>query len=397
MGNKALGHLRVIECASYIAGPLCSRLLGDMGAEVIKIERPGGGDGSRQVGPFRNDKADLESSGMFLYLNNNKRSITLDISTPTGQEILRRLVRDADILVEDFGQAQMEKWGLSYPELEKINPGLVVTSITPFGSYGPYAAYKANELVVQALSGVMATTGKPDREPIEIGVPLSMVFGGLSGAAGSILATYHRQLTGEGQLVEIATLEALINSTNNSRVMMLEFGGMMYKRNGPGFPGAVQCKDGYVGLNALTHAHWEILATWLGVPDLLTNPIFTDLRARMEHANEIREMFREKVKDREKVELFHEGQALRAPTAPVATVEDTLQYEHLQERGFFIKVSHPVMGDVLQPGRPFVLEKTPWEVRSSAPLLGEANDMVYSERLGYSQKDILALRQQGII
>jgi crotonobetainyl-CoA:carnitine CoA-transferase CaiB-like acyl-CoA transferase len=281
--------------------------------------------------------------------------------------------------------------------LERINPGLVVTSITPFGSYGPYKDFEATELVVQALSGVMSGIGRPEKEPLEIGVPLSMFFAGLSAAAGTLLANYHEQMTGVGQLVEICMMESFLTSTNVARIVPAEFGGAITKRQYGGIPGPVKCKDGYIGLNALTHAHWETLAGWLGAPELLESPIFTDLAARMQHGAEIRAIFGEKVKDREKEELFREGQSLRLPVAPVANVEDILGYDHLQERDFFIQVEHPVLGKVTQPGRPFLMSDTPWAIETPAPLLGEANDPVYSGLLSYSQQDMVKLRQQGVI
>lgn len=398
MSDKTLGHLRVIECASGIAGPFCARLLADLGADVIKIERPGLGDRARQVGPFPQDKPTPESSGTFFYFNHNKRSVTLDLASPTGREILRELVKKSDILVEDLGQAQMEAWELAYAHLERLNPGLVMTSITPFGSYGPYKDFKADELIIQALSGVMSGLGRPDKEPLAIGVPLSMLFAGLSAAVGSLLANYHKQMTGVGQLVEINMTEAFLMSTNLTRFLPAEFGATIPGRTDwGGILGSIECKDGYVGLNPLTHAHWETFAHWLGLPELLEMPIFTDLAARLQHRAEIRAMFREKVKDREREELFREGQTLRVPVSPIATVEDILGYDHFRERDFFIQVEHPILGKVTQPGRPFLMSDAAWAVRSPAPLLGEANGLVYSGLLGYSQQDIVKLRQQGVI
>ncbi len=398
MPDKALSHLRVIECASWIAGPFCSRLLADLGAEVIKIERPDLGDESRRMGPFPQDRPGPESSGTFFYFNHNKQSVTLNLESPAGREILRELVKKADILVEDLGQAQMESWGLAYADLETINPALVVTSITPFGSEGPYKDFKANEMIVQALSGIMGAIGRLPREPVQIGVPLAMLSAGLSAAAGALLATFHRQMTGAGQLVEVSMLEAIVTASNFSRVVPPEFGGALLPRqDGGGILGPVECKDGYIGLNALTHAHWETLANWLGIPGLLQDPMFTDLRTRFASSARIRAMFGEKVKDQEKDELFREGQALRVPVAPVASVEDILGYGHFRERDFFVQVEHPVLGEVTQPGRPFIMSDTPWAIESPAPLLGEANDQVYSGLLSYSQEDMAGFRREGVI
>ncbi len=398
MPDQALSGLRVLELSHYISGPFCARLLAGLGAEVIKVEPSGQGDPARRMGPFPEDKPHSEKSGLFLYLNSNKKSITLNLETETGARIFKNLVRDSDIVVENFEPKVMPSLGLSYQELEKVNPGLIMTSISYFGQSGPYRDYKATNLIGYAMGGMMYVTGETDREPLLTGGYQADYHGGLNGFVATLTALYCRDLTGIGQHVDVSIMECLA-SVLEYKIEMYSFqgaiGGRWYSRHPFSWPHGdiYPCKDGYIAVPP--RPDWNDFSVWLGKPELAEER-FSTLSNRLQNKEQFDAILTSGLEQKGKEEFFHSGQEWRFGTGYVATTEDLAENPHLKERGFIVQMDHPEAGRLAYPGLPFKLSETPCQLRP-APLLGENNTEIYCDRLGYSRQDLVKLRQAGII
>jgi CoA:oxalate CoA-transferase len=399
MGEQALSDIKVLDLTHYVGGPYCTKLLADFGAEVVKVEKPGCGDGARKWGPFLHDRPHTEGSGLFLYLNSNKKSITLNLKTKAGQKIFKELVKQADLLVENFSPRVMPSLGLDYKTLEKINPALVMTSISNFGQTGPYRNYKANELIEYALSGWLYCVGEPDRDPVQCACMYPLYNAGVWAALSSLAALRYRDITGEGQHVDVSIMECQYTHTLHPPVVQRYIGYNEYARCGNPPPGITPCKDGYIGLNALHEGHWDALCGFLGLEEVRDDPKFRTVSGRRQNSGELMNKIRphlEKLLDREKEELFHSLQEWRVPAGICCSTEDIVNCAQLKAREYFVEIDHPYMGRILIPGAPFKMSETPWAIRSTAPLLGEHNQEIYSQ-LGHTKEDTVRLRQQGII
>ena len=398
MVEQALSGLKVLDLSHYIAGPYCTRILAGFGAGVIKIEKPDTGDPARQMGPFLDNEPGPERSGLFLYLNGNKQSVTLNLKSATGVQIFKELLKDADVVVESFQPGTMARFGLAYPTLDQINPRLVMTSISNFGKNGRYRDYKAAHLIVWGMSGGPSMNDEPSKRPVQGGGWLTHYVAGLFGLVGTATALYQRNETGIGQQVDVSMLE--------SNMLITAYPTTVHSYVGAGHAwpiiprdrlGVLSCQDGYIGANFLSMAQWELMCSFFGMPELVKDPRFLTKQLIIEHLDEAQEIFSAKLKDRRKMELFHSAQASRIPFGLVPTTKEVIDSPQHQARGFFEEVDHPVMGRVTMPGAPFKLLETPWQPRSPAPLLGEHNQEVYGERLGYSRGELTRLRQQGVI
>jgi CoA:oxalate CoA-transferase len=400
MPDQALGGIKVLDLGHHIAGPYCTKLLADFGAQVIKVERPDGGDPARRAGPFPNDELNLEESGLFFYLNNNKRGITLNLKTDTGIKIFQELVKKVDILVENFSPRVMPGLGLSYDSLKIINPGLVMTSISNFGQSGPYRDYKATDIVLQALGGYMWGRGEPTREPVRgTGqLEISELVGGVYAASGTMAAFTHKIQTGIGQQVDISLMEAVVC------VQAYPMSSSTFPRNLPWpqkrmtfVPSVEECKDGYVGVNVLTGPHWVSLCAMMGMDDWAEHPDYRILIERLKRPKDVHDRMHPWLMARTKEEILQEGQTWRIPFSPVYSSEDIMRSPQYQARDSLAEIEHPALGGVTQPGAPFRMSETPWQVKSPAPLLGQDNEELYGELLGYSKEDLVKFRQAGVI
>jgi CoA:oxalate CoA-transferase len=397
--EQALSGVRVLDVTHHIAGPYCTKLLADYGAEVVKVERPGIGDGTRRIGPFYEDDPHPEKSGLFLYLNTNKRGITLNLKSETGAIIFRELVANADILVENFSPRVMPSLGLDYESLEKINPGLVMTSISNFGQTGPYRDYKATEIVTDAMGGWMSIIGHPDREPLKPGGKQAQFVSGLFGGVGTMTALHCRELTGIGQHVDISMMDAVLYIQMNitqyysyhERVAG-RIGNMVLPPPGSILP----CRDGYIGAIAVTNSQWQSLCEWMGKPELARDERFLTRIHRAENVDELNANLIPWLLQYDQEELLSEAQRRRIPFGIPASTEMLLGSRHLNGRGYFVDVEHPVTGKVRYPGAQFKLGNLPYELKP-APLLGEHNEEIYCHRLHYSKKDLAKLREMGVI
>jgi CoA:oxalate CoA-transferase len=394
--KQALDGIKVLDLTRFIAGPYCTRILAGFGAEVIKIEKPGAGDPARSIGPFLDDEPGLERSGLFLYLNSNKKSATLNLRSATGVKSFKELVKVADIVLEDFRPGKMDKLGLSYDSLQKINPRLVMTSISSFGQTGPYRDYKMNHLIAWGMSGARYNDGAPGVRPVQIGGWLTHYITGLFASVGTTTAVYARNENGKGCHVDVSMWESNILITCYPTVIY-SYQGMVHNGISKERFGIFQCKDGYIGLNLYGRLNWELLCSFLGMPELTDDPRFNTPQGIVEHYEEAHAIVAEKIKDREKMELFQSGVEWRIPFGLVPTTQEILESPQHIARGFFEEVDHPVLGKVVMPGAPFKMQETPWRVRSPAPRLGEHNEEVYCHQLGYSRDELVRMRELGVI
>ena len=398
LSNSTLRNVRVLDLSECISGPYCTRLLGGFGADVIKVEEPALGDRSRRIGPFPNDAPDSERSALFLYLNTNKKSITLDIHHDIGLRVFRDLVRDTDVLVEDSMPGTMAKLGSGYDDLQEINPGLVMTSITGFGQTGPYSRYKATSIVSYAMGGQMFVCGQPDKEPLHSRSSQAEYNTGLHAFVGTMTALHERRRSGRGQHVDISTLECMVAS-HQFTLTWPAYSGAQLER--PGWPGSVlpmtvyACEDGYVILRIMG-IELAFLAELFEMPELLEDPRFEDLDARRRNLPALDAIVRENLAHLSKRAVFIACGEWGELGGFVATEGDLLEDPHYKERGFWAEVSHPKAGKHTYPGAPVIMTKSRWQM-APAPLLGEHNREIYCDRLNYAMEDLLKWQDAGII
>lgn len=399
MFRGALSGYKVLDVTHYMAGPYCTKLLAAYGAEVIKIEKPETGDGIRRLGPFAGDDPHIEKSVQYLFLNTGKKSITLNLKAPTGVDILKRLVKDADIVVENFEPRVMPSLGLAYEELIKIRPNLVMVSISNFGQTGPYRDYKATEIVEYALSGLMNLTGASHREPLKLGLDVAQYTAGQSAVVPMLAALYSAQSTGEGQHVDISIMDycaGLIEVQAGLYDCTGHITERMGNYNDKGHPwGNFPCRDGWVTI-AIHGTRMSYLAELMDIPEL-TESKFANPASRLQHREEIDNLMLPWLSDHSKKEPF-EYLNTRAECAAgwVRNAEDLRECPQLASQDFYGPMEHPLLGKILFPGPPCKLSKTPMRI-SRAPLLGQDNEEIYCSRLGYTKRDLVELRQAGVI
>jgi crotonobetainyl-CoA:carnitine CoA-transferase CaiB-like acyl-CoA transferase len=400
--EQALSGLKVVELGNFISAPYCTKLMADLGAEVIKIEEPSGDD-SRRYGPFLNDEPHPEKSGLFLYLNTNKLGITLNVKTKTGQKILKQLLKDADVFVENNPPRQMAELGLDYASLSKVNPRLIVTSITPYGQTGPYRDYKGYALNTAGLGGQSMRTGEPDREPLAPPLSQSHYQSGAMGAVGTMSAIFARRATGEGQHVDISEAEVWATIHLGHGVHLGVFEGRKAMRSGHRtisvYPWCIlPCKDGYMCLIAIQGFQWKRFLEAMGSPEWMQDERFRDrIGVALWYADEMDAMVETLLIDRTKDELFEICRRNQITFAPVRNIAEVADDTHFAERGYFVEKDRAQTGVLKYPGAPYKLSQTPWQLKRPAPLLGEHNEEIYCGRLGYSREDLARLRMGRII
>ncbi len=405
MPDQALAGVKVVELGDFISAPFCTKLMADLGAEVIKVERPKVGDEARRFGPFPGDVPHLEKSGLFLYLNGNKLSVTLNPSTATGADIVKALVAGADVLVENQQPGVLESLGLNFRRLRRVNPRLVYTSVSALGRTGPYRNYKGYDLHGWHGSGVAHRwLGDPDKEPLRGAWYHADHWGAISAATATMIALAARDLTGEGQHVDVAEAEVLaMMILGYQRITLYHLTGEHTARSGDvaigGAPvGLLPAKDGYFYLMALEDHHWKGTIKAMGSPDWAKDPLFNvPSWERAQYSDIISELMEPWLKERTKEELFTAFQAERVPAGPLYDAKEVAGHPHLRARGFYSQMEHPIAGRVTVPGRPYVLSETPWSLRRPAPTLGQHNQLIFGGRLGFSNVDLTDMRRTGII
>jgi crotonobetainyl-CoA:carnitine CoA-transferase CaiB-like acyl-CoA transferase len=378
MLSAVLDDLLVLDLSQGIAGPICARLLGDHGADVIKIEPPDG-DYGRRMAPFFQDDPDPEKSLFFLLANLNKRGVTIDLATPDGAERFRRLARKADVIVENFTPGYLASFGLDHASLVQDNPGLVMTSITPFGQTGPYRSYKGDEIVTYATSGIMAISGTSDREPLKHGGFPGEYESAMNGMLATNVALLVRDMSGVGQHVDVSMQEVVTSSLVINQPFYSFAGGIQGRRRpeGSNFGHVMPCKDGYFVTQEGGGATWDTIADFYERPDL-KEPRFADPAQRMRNGHELDQVILEATQDRSMAEMFKTAsEKFRMLFGIVQTPEDLARCGQLEARGFFQEVDHPVIGRLRVPFRLWRTSDGSAAYRRPAPLLGQHNAEVF--------------------
>lgn len=398
-----LKGLTVIEYTRNVSGPFCGRSLADLGADVIKVEPPRG-EPSRFYGPFPNDEPHREKSGLHLFLNANKYGITLDIEQQRGVELFHQLLAEADVLVENYPPSETDRLGISYSTLKDRYPGLIVTSITPFGQTGPYRNYKAYDINISAAGGMSYGTGIPDREPLTTPLQQSSHLGGYAAAVATMMALMARDMTGRGQLVDVSESQVLALLLNGYHLPTFLYKGIPGRRWGNRmslglFPNCVlPALDGFVCVDTPQLAQYQRLLDLMGDQPWTENPRYRNRRAMTEEYPEeaealIAPWFGERTKD----EIFQLSMQNRIPCVPVRTIKEVINEPHLLERGFWEQIEHPNAGHLTFPGAPYRFSDSPWTLRRPAPRLGEHNRKFLVEGVGLSESEYRKLEAEGIV
>ena len=399
-GSGALSGLRVLDLSGHRA-QLAGRLLADMGADVIKIEPPGG-DPARTIGPFVNDEPHRDRSLFFWFYNLNKRSLTLDIGSPQGAEIFRRLVKSADVVIESFAPGRMAEMKLGWDDLRAVNPSLILLSIAPFGQTGPYRDFDADDTVLTALSGMLYVNGYPGRAPVR---PLGLQAYHSSsyfGAIAVMCALFARDRNGEGSWIDLSMQESTAAAVEHVAGSYFE-NGIAEPRRGTlhwsRFFRVGRCKDGYI--MHCTLGDWTSLIEWVksdGKAADLVAPEYDQVLYRFQMAEHLFDVLDEWVKDYGRDELLERAQLLRQPYATVRRPEALFDDEQLAARGFFVEVDHPELGRKFRyPGAPYVFNGTPWRVYRRPPLVGEHTGAILRDDLGIDSQEAAALAAEGVI
>jgi crotonobetainyl-CoA:carnitine CoA-transferase CaiB-like acyl-CoA transferase len=405
MPEGALADITVLDLTHHIAGPYCTKLLATYGAEVLKIERPGRGDPARQAGPFPGDLPHSEKSGLFLHLNTNKKSLTIDLKHPRGQDLVRALVEQVDVVVENFRPRVLAGLGLSYADLEPLNSRLVMTSISNFGQTGPYRDWKAQDMVIYAMGGAMNITGLPEREPLRLAMNLMAYQGGNMAATATMTGVLGVQRLGSGQHIDVALFEVHAGSIDRRTTGLVGYqytGDPGYREAAVGlgvYPsGVMPCKDGYIQTLVFPHV-WGRLLAGMGMPELDHEARFADPLERMsqEKRPAFMAIFQDWLNRHTRYEAMAKMQAQRVPLTAVNPPSAVLEDPHVRERGSFAEVEHPEAGTLPYTREPFRMLESPAEPVRRAPLLGEHTVLVLRQRLGLSDPEIVSLRQHGVI
>jgi crotonobetainyl-CoA:carnitine CoA-transferase CaiB-like acyl-CoA transferase len=403
MTTGALDGMRVIEMGELIAAPFCARLFGDYGADVIKVE-PRRGDVARTWGPFPSDQPSPETSGLFFFLNTNKRGVTADADVPEGRSLLHELIRDADVFVHGMRPSQLRARGLDFETLSRLNSRLVMISVTPFGQTGPYSEWNAYDLNAFHLTAAGSRyLGRPGEAPLEPGTFIADFFGAYAGAAWGLAAALGADAIGGGQHVDVSTAEviaALFTGAQNIGGYAQD--GVFEKRSGVGMrlgaPAAIfPCQDGYVWMLALEPGQWKGLARAMGDPEWMQLEQFLDMYNRAQNVDAMNPLIREWTMEHTKQEIMDLCQANGCPSTAIYTVDEVANHPHLADRAFFFELEHPALGVVRDIGAPIRMPQSPGAPRRRAPMLGEHNQEIFGALLGRAPHDLRRLAQAGVV
>ncbi|MBF8267657.1 MAG: hypothetical protein HW388_1165, partial [Dehalococcoidia bacterium] len=404
----ALSGLKIVELGGFVAAPYCTKLMADLGAEVIKVEEPDKGDPARSYGPFPKDDPHPERSLLFAYLNTNKQGITLNVKSPLGKKLFKELLRDADVLVESNPPKLMKRLGLDYKSLSGINPRLIVTSITPFGQTGPYRDYKGTDLIAMHMGGVAYTNPgggieDPDNHPpLKAPGHQADFMTGIAGASATMCALMSRDNSGQGEHVDISEQEIILSVARGEFDSHTNKGATPTRLATEGRPvggrRAVRAKDGYFTIGLTHNQFWTSIKRAMGNPEWAESEIFNNPQLRNENMDACHLLLEEWSKNYTREELYQIFQVQnRVPYLQVNTMADLLTHRHYIERGTFVEMEHPQIAAFKAPGPPYNFSATPWRIEHPAPTLGQHNKDVICARLGYSEEDMVKMRQLGAI
>jgi formyl-CoA transferase len=397
LNHGPLDGVRVLDLTRVVAGPYCSMFLGDLGADVVKVEQPGVGDDTRGWGPpFTGGE-----SAYYLCINRNKRSLTLDLKSKRAVELLRQLVKVADVVIENFRPGTMERLGLAEQDLRKLNPRLIYASLTGFGANGPMSDWPGYDLIVQAWGGLMSITGAPDGEPVKVGVAIIDLVAGLMLGKAVTAALFAREKIGVGQRIDTSLLEAevasLINVGSNYLV-----GGKVPTRWGNAHPNIVpyqnfKTADGYLVIGVASEVIWKRFCQAIGRPNLTDDACFANNSLRVENRTKLIALLSEVFLQRDNETWFELLTAAEVPCSPVQTIDQVFQAPQVLHRDMVMEIEHPTAGKVRMAGIPVKFSVTPASLRLPPPLLGEHNEAILSNWLGMSAEAIDELKKEKII
>jgi crotonobetainyl-CoA:carnitine CoA-transferase CaiB-like acyl-CoA transferase len=397
----ALNGIKVVELATMVSGPYCGKLLADLGADVIKVEPPEG-DPARQCGPFPKNKPHLERSALFLYNNTSKRGITLNLDVPAGLGTLKDLIKWADILIDNHPPQRLESLGLTWDVMRKMNPGLVYTSITPYGRTGPRADVKGDELTIIHAGGLgnlmPVRVFDVDRAPVKMGGYAVGYHGGLTAAVATLGVILGRLKTGRGQLIDISLQEVIL------ALMRVNITSNRYHRtrwnrvpDRPPAMGRLKASDGYIVVGAVEDHHWRALRDLMGTPEWAAGKEWESMYYRIYHLMEIAPLIDEWALKQKKEDIHHKGAKKGIPMGPLNSAKEVMENEQYAARGYFVTVEHPEAGKHKYAGWPYQMTASPPCVYRPAPLLGQHNQEVFCDILGYSSIKLRRLQQSGAI
>src|SRR5215469_3418680 len=403
MRYSALSDVRVVDLSHFIAGPYATKLLADMGAEVIKVEPPWG-EGARRLGPFPHaaESKPPERGGLFAFLNQNKLGVTLDLKEARGRDLLTRLLEDADLLIENFAPGTLAAFGFAPDELLAKFPRLSIVSISNFGQDGPDRDSRLNDLVLFARGGWTYPVGEKDREPLTPPGSLAQYVGALYGAIGALQALAARDMgLGRGQHVDISLLEATV-ATMIYETVTFQYVGAMRERAGKRFAVGpfmivtLKCRDGYAGLHCVTDKQFESLCDLIGRSELYIDPRFNTALQRMVNNDALLAIVEEFFLGRERQWLYREGQARAIPIVPIPNVAEVLEWEQTKARNYFETIDDPILGRVRVPGTPLRLNSHRPAPARPAPTLGQHNGEIFGSRIGVSPTQLEQMRKEQV-
>lgn len=407
--SRSLSGIRVVDMGRIVSAPWGAQTLGDLGADVIKVERPGRGDDMRAYGPAFVNDADgnpTSDSGNYLCSNRNKRSVTCDISKPEGQEIVRRLVAQSDVLIENYKVGDLARYGLDYESLRVINPDLIYCSITGFGQSGPYAKQPGYDAVFQGMSGMMSVTGEPNGEPQRVGVYVIDEMTGLYAVIAILAALRHRdgsRAKGEagGQYIDLALLDVGV-AAMAPRNVEWTLGGKLPERLGTASPGSApaqvfQCADGYLNIQAGAEPDYRKLCDALGLPEIKEDPRFASRMERVNNQELLISLLQERIGQRSVQSLYDDLVARGVVASPIYRADQMVEDPQVKHRGLLVEAPHPTAGSVTLFASPIRMSETPVDRYVAPPTLGQHSDEVLRELLGYTEAEVVALKAAGAI
>jgi formyl-CoA transferase len=403
MQKRPLTGIRMVGVEQYMSAPYCTMVLADAGAEVIKIERPDGGDPRRSIPPFATDDQGRRVAGNYLSYNRNKKSVALDLRQESGRKILMDLVEVSDCVVENLRPGVMDQLGVGYDRLKEVNPRLIYAAISGFGRLegytGRYGEKPAFDIVAEAMSGVMDLVGFPDKPPSWTIYGMADIYTGMVTCYGIMLALFMRERTGEGQLVDSAMLDSML-ALNERMVATYSFTGEppvrgevkhLYPR------GAFRCQDGYVALSLPNDLHWDKLCQAMGREDMIGDPRTEDGTARGNHSEFVRTIIEGWLADKTRAQAVQLLEERGVPSGPVYTAEDVFADDHFTDRNMLVTVDDPVAGPQTFARSPVYLSSAPEILTEPAPRLGQHTRSVLGELLGYTDAEIDQLHDQGVV
>ena len=405
---SSLSHIRVLDLSRVLAGPWCSQHLADLGAEVIKIERPGTGDETRAWGPpylKDADGNDTTEAAYYLSCNRGKKSLTLDISTKEGQDIVRKLAAKSDVVLENYKVGQLKKYGLGYDELNAINPKIVYCSITGFGQTGPWSHRPGYDFIIQGLGGLMSITGErddlPGGGPQKVGVAVTDLMTGMYATIAILAALTHRDRSGAGQYIDMALLDVSVAMLANMNMNYLT-SDQVPKRWGNAHPNVIPyqvfaCSDGHIIVAVGNDSQFRKFCEALGVSDLGSDERFATNSNRIRHRAALIPLLEPLVKLRTRDEWVNALEAAGVPCGPINNIDQVFENPQVKARGIKVDIPHPLAGSVPQVASPMRFSETPIEYHTAPPTLGQHNDYVLRELLGMHADEIKRLQRSNII